>query len=925
VRRGRDSRRVSNSGWCWALLAGLVAAAALLAAPPDRVPPLGELVARTQSDLDDLNASLSQGGITAAQWPEFEQRLEQLAASARAQQEAVTGQLTAVRDELRPVVAKLDELRQSETNLVDALAKLPAPAERASLEKQQREVVAERTRLDAERGPLRERETELVDLLETAQQAETEIRQAQADVSQRQQAAQLAGQLAVLESQADGDGLDDQALSKALADALAFQEQAQARRDQLQADLDDARQKLEAAGTASDQDETSDRLQRASLEAQTERLQKGVDDANLTLQRADALVETLQASSQAATAAKLLQQETNVVAAGVEVVTQPQDWAGFGQRLVLHGTGFAAVGTAEQVVATLLLLLALPLGRWGRRRLLATAEGLEATRFGPTLMRALLASLARHAVALAVVAVAAALMSQIAARTSTRPPLSTVVYALLLFLVLRTIMRSFLAPFPPAESFTVVGRQREYEVARRISVLVLVGVFGLALFTAADALKMPAAPYRLARAAFVVLWSINLSWLLLLLGRLPKVARYGRALRILVSALLAIAVGAELAGFHNLAAYLLVGVVGTAAMSPVLWVVRRLAAELLDGLHYGSLSWTATPRGWIGLQPGERLPGIAWLRFLIGALIYLACAGVLVRLWTSPSGFETFRRLLRQGVTVGSVTLQPDQAIGGVLVFAALMVVSHAFRRGLDHSLAQQGQLDQGARAATATLLGYVAFAISGLIGMTVSGLDLTKLAVVLGALSVGIGFGLQNIVNNFVSGLILLFERPIRVGDWIRVGEVEGYVKKLSVRSTEIQGFNKEETIVPNSDLIAQSVVNLTRYDVLGRVILSVGVAYGSDVRLVEKLLYDVAAQQDGLSDQVPGYPMVLFMGFGDSSLDFELRVMLQDISSKLGITSSLNFAIHDAFQEHGIEIPFPQRDVWLRSAASPSEPDQA
>lgn len=896
-------RRAGRILW---LISWIVPAAAQDAPAARAEPSLQELVERAEADLADVTDALTRGGLTTAQWPEFERRLQRLAASATAQQDAIGKRLATVREALRPLTDRLDILRQEETALVDDLTGLPEAAAatpeqqqaRAEHERRQRELSAERQRLDAAREPLRQQEVELVGLLEQARTLEIQVREAQQTVALGWQAAQLADALAALEAKAADDGLDAAALSAALAEALALREQAAGRRDALQAEL------------AADEGGDPPR----SVAAQR-RLEHGVEQANLNLQRAEQLVASLQATSQAATAAKLLQHDENVVATASRLVTEPQDWAGFGQRLVLHGTGLGSVRSAERAAGLLLLLLAIPLGRWGRRRLLAAAEAQQPTRFGPTLLRALYASLARHAVALAVVGIAAALMSQIEAQTATRPPLTTAVYAILLFLALRTVMRTFLAPFPPATALTALGPEREYDVARRISVLVLVGVFGLSLFTAAAALQMPDAPFRLGRAAFVVLWSINLSWLLLLLGRLPRVARYGRALRVAVFGLLTVAVGAELTGFHNLASWLLVGVVGTAALSPLLWVARRLAAELLDGLNYGSLRWTATPRGWLGLQPGDRLPGLGWLRFVVGAVIYLACAAALVRLWTSPAGFETVRRLLRQGVTVGSLTLQPDQVAGGVLVFASLMFVSHAFRRGLEHALAQQGQLDQGARAATATLLGYVAFAVSGLIGITISGLDLTKLAVVLGALSVGIGFGLQNIVNNFVSGLILLFERPIRVGDWIRVGEVEGYVKKLSVRSTEIQGFDKQETIVPNSDLISQSVMNLTRYDAMGRVIIQVGVAYGSDVRLVERLLHEVASEHPEVADDFPGYPMVLFIGFGDSSLDFELRVMLRDIKTKLTVTSDLNFAVHDKFAAHHVEIPFPQRDVWIRS----------
>jgi len=188
-------------------------------------------------------------------------------------------------------------------------------------------------------------------------------------------------------------------------------------------------------------------------------------------------------------------------------------------------------------------------------------------------------------------------------------------------------------------------------------------------------------------------------------------------------------------------------------------------------------------------------------------------------------------------------------------------------------------------------------------------------LALVAGALSVGIGFGLQNIVNNFISGLILLFERPIKTGDWIVVDDVEGYVKRISIRSTHIQTFDRADVIVPNSALISGKVVNWMLKDVKGRIRVPIGVAYGSDVQAVKKVLHEIAGEHPEVikSEILAPAPVVLFIGFGDSSLDFELRCHIRDIDKKVQTTSDLNFAIDAAFRAQKIEIPFPQRDIHI------------
>ena len=177
--------------------------------------------------------------------------------------------------------------------------------------------------------------------------------------------------------------------------------------------------------------------------------------------------------------------------------------------------------------------------------------------------------------------------------------------------------------------------------------------------------------------------------------------------------------------------------------------------------------------------------------------------------------------------------------------------------------------------------------------------------------MSVGIGFGLQSIVNNLVSGFILLFERPIKVGDWIIVGDKEGLVKKISFRATEIETWQRASVIVPNGELLTTAVTNWTHSDRRGRVEVPVGVAYGSDVEKVREILLACADEHDRVLKDPP--PWVLFMNFGNSSLDFELRCFTNDVMRRMGCASDLRFAIDKRFREEGIEIPFPQHVVHM------------
>jgi len=256
-------------------------------------------------------------------------------------------------------------------------------------------------------------------------------------------------------------------------------------------------------------------------------------------------------------------------------------------------------------------------------------------------------------------------------------------------------------------------------------------------------------------------------------------------------------------------------------------------------------------------------------------------------------------------------------------VFIVLIALVRFVRRFVDVRVLRQTRMDRGVRDAIRTGIGYAGFVLAALVAIDTAGIDLSGLAIIAGALSVGIGFGMQSIVNNFVSGLILLIERPIKVGDWIVVGQDEGFVKRISVRSTEIETFSRSSVIVPNSELIAGRVTNWMYKDQSGRVELPVGVAYGSDTAKVSEVLLDCVRGRNDVKARPQ--PHVMFMDFGDSALLFELRFFIRDIADRLSIMSDVRFAIDAAFREAGITIPFPQRDVHLIEAAGKTEASEA
>ncbi|WP_026304358.1 DUF3772 domain-containing protein [Kaistia granuli] len=364
------------------------------------------------------------------------------------------------------------------------------------------------------------------------------------------------------------------------------------------------------------------------------------------------------------------------------------------------------------------------------------------------------------------------------------------------------------------------------------------------------------------------------------------------------------AILANLMGYVALGRFLTTQTVWTAVVVSLLYLLMKVTDEVTaasfrrDGL-VGSRLITSVgfaPRS--VTQAGVLANGVAHL-----VLIGLAFLAIVAQWGVDSSGlFATIRQLFF-GFKIGSITISLSTLVAGIVVFLIGLIITRSIQNWLDTRFLPTTRLDSGLRNSIRTSVGYVGMIFAATLAFGYAGLDLSNIAIVAGALSVGIGLGLQAIVNNFVSGLILLAERPIRAGDWITVGAEEGTVKRINVRATEIETFDRATVIVPNSSLITGVVKNMVLRDRSGRVVVPVTVSKLSDAEQVKTILIE-CAKAHSLVLRYPE-PIVLFLNFGEKALDFELRCYLADIATGATVRSDLRFAILSRLKEEGVALP--------------------
>lgn len=403
-----------------------------------------------------------------------------------------------------------------------------------------------------------------------------------------------------------------------------------------------------------------------------------------------------------------------------------------------------------------------------------------------------------------------------------------------------------------------------------------------------------------------------------MVGQSDRGGTFWRWVRILSRVLAVVAIVTLLLGFARMGEYLIRGLIGTGLVLGGLLLIRGFLRETI-GLMLRAPLFTDR----LGLRYSTRNTVKFWLRAALDPLMVIAGAAIILPLWGVP--WPEIRRLVGEaleGFTIGEVTVSPIDVLLAIAAFIVVLMVFRWLQRMLSERVLPELEIEPGLQNSLTTGLGYIGLILAMVLGISVMGIDLTTLAVILGALSVGIGFGLQNIVNNFVSGFVLLIERPVNVGDWVVIGPHEGFVKRINPRSTEIETWQKASVIVPNADFISQAVTNWTLTDKNGRVEVRVHVVRECNTARVRDILLQIANEHPKVL--VDPEPFVLFQEFNPSSFEFELRCYTNDVIWMLTIASDIRYEIDRKFRAEGIEIPFPRQVVHMgRSEVDDAMPD--
>lgn len=501
--------------------------------------------------------------------------------------------------------------------------------------------------------------------------------------------------------------------------------------------------------------------------------------------------------------------------------------------------------------------------------------------------------------------------------------ISSAAVSLVLFTVIIGLATAAFSPRLPQWSLIHLPEGGARKIVNRISIIAGIFAIGNITHTAAGQGGEPPANYTAVESLIVTLL-VSASLLSLLRStfwRQPERPLGGLAVA-LRAILLLVALGAPIAamaGYPQMSSYLLRSLFISFMVLGIALLARAVIHEGVTSLF---LPGGVLNRRFSGIAPlaqDSAMRVAFWVRLLIDFLLWPPVIyGLLITYGLQSSLLNVWVAQILTGIKIGGVNLSLIDSIGAIIALIFGFFIVSWVKHWVHDRVLPNTRLDSGVRNSISTCIGYVGGLIVVIVAIMMLGIDLSNIALVAGALSVGIGFGLKTVVENFVSGILLLIERPVKTGDWISVGGTEGIVKSISVRSTEIETFDKASVILPNSELIANAVTNWTHKNRIARITINISVDYSADTRQVRDILLACAKEHDRVMSIPP--PNVTFSAFGDSALHFELRCFVADTDDYGTVRSDLHYAIHDVFRSEGINMPYPLREVIVRHTTPPA-----
>lgn len=506
--------------------------------------------------------------------------------------------------------------------------------------------------------------------------------------------------------------------------------------------------------------------------------------------------------------------------------------------------------------------------------------------------------------------------------------LSWIGYSLVAYVVGLAVICLLFYPFRMRSNITGIAADIARPLITRLKLLLSLLLLSFIVYVLWQGQQCPAPVLALARTLFITLLAINLMGIFWLINRIPALFIEHRGLQIFINIILMCSLVAVLAaewlGYQVLVTFVLSGLVLTLVSGFIAWVLSKMVTAIMQTIFEDGDGWQKSFRQYFGLKKHKVVSELVFLGVILYVLIWSGFLIALIRIWVlSEAHFKMLMDALMDGFKIASIEIVPSRILSA-FIFCIVVFLMIRFIRVVLGKRAYRS-VEPSSQAALSAIITYIGVSITILVALIIAGVNFAGLAIIAGALSVGIGFGLQNVVANFVAGIVLLIERPIKPGDRIIIGDVEGFVEKIRIISTQIKTLQYSDLIVPNSEIISKQVNNLMFRDFYYRVYITVGVAYGSDVGLVQKLMLQAAEEHPEVIKGDGVYqPSVLFMEFGNSALIFKLICIVRNVNLHYVVRSELNIRINQLFAENNVVVAFPQQDIHIKEWPAEARPQR-